>query len=1125
MTLRRKCNDTPNEEMISWSFGGIEGYQFAGTGPIRYQDFEDPDRPGRYFTKMYYTWARPLLSNGRPVNKKSGEGKRYLLSGEELVLDDPIPMISNFSEGVNSKGMKWDYVPDLMSIHNYLGNPPYKLNAWLVNQPDGGDVHVWYGIKANPFLIDTWSQGPQTLYFKQQSFYGGYKNNITVLYDNGFDIPPGKVDVVDKDKIRVDSYRPVDSSWYRRSCLVNLEASIPVDGEFKTIKRSFIICYDVNHVFYAFPTQSRNKDLPEGVSAKEGQIQSNYIKTKTVPWPSLVDSVKIGPDLETQYRPDWAFRHDGTAAVCIARIIDEPWSENGITSTWYKGDGNTENPVLGVDYLPIKETSPILVEINLLLQITGNNLEDFDFDITLGRVIDPVVTGRSIVSADYAVRDFSEFNIKADDLIILEYEMRMTEMMVPTAERKIGSLYGYSTSGIPSHKLFPNPLYLDFDYIQLMTSNSDVDWYHINDINMNPGNYLVKPNLATVAKVKNLGKTSVDSGYIIRWVAHYSSSYITKYQMSGFYTGDYIGSTTGDSKVLADNNYLFHCVHKSDYDFLSLNDINSIHLEDWFSFDTKNDIDIDIHKGDYFYKTIIQSIELSTLTFLLTATMTAQGSQYSRTVIDSFTPLGLKTKKDESISGALQVFIAFGAEEHREFSGFQALQSTIESFFDMDSNCPVNSYKYFDLRANITASEAVDSSVILPIYNPEYVRPVFQTFYHYAKFVPFRDLSLDVGSTIPSDLTSTAEFLIHGGAIVPDHFDTFNDENFAKADIQEMIIDYGSEVTVKSHVINCANLIHNWQRIDNTPRYIFKVVETGGWSIVTTPNVFTFFDSDFIDRPGRVHYKSWFDNPANKDVIEGTPNYSNYPFGKIYFNRVYGMTFDSLNVIQNRVKTHPNGSFAVCSLPIITFTEKHSMNYTQGVGGVNFTSGSGNADTQQLILDKIKYVYEVYNKSSDTIDRFETTTTHLEMFEKAFEHGYTLQDYKFSLIQNGQSVGIPGLLGWYSYSGGLKLAKKWSNPRLGSQSSYSLYSGSQDYSSSFYDVSRVISPGFAVEGAIPMVTRFTGVDDFQKLNIIGNSSSYFLGNTAISLDLMCPTPRMESIFLIANPYIDRDENK
>lgn len=1123
MTLRRKCNDTPNEEMISWSFGGIEGYQFAGTGPVRYQDFESIYTPGRYFPRMYYTWVQPLLSNGRPVNKKSGEGKRYLVSGEELVLDDPIPMISNFSDGTNSKGVSWSYVPDLQNIHNYLGNPDYKLNAWLVNQPDGNDVHYWYGIKANPFLIDTWSQGPQTLYFKQQSFYGGYKDRIAALYDNGFDIPPGKVDVTDKDKIRVSSYRPVNSSWYRRSCLVDLEAYVPVDEIMTTIKRSFVICYDVNHVFYAFPTNARNKDLPKEVSQKEGQIQTDYIKTKTVPWPSSVDIAKIGPDIETQYRPDWSFRHDGKAAVCIARIIDEPWSENGITSTWYKGDGNTESPVIGVDYVPVKETLPILVEINLLLQITGNNLEDFTFDIILGRVIDPIVTGRSIVSADYSVRDFSEFNIKADDLIILEYEMRMTEMMVPIQSHNVGYHYNYTVPGFPeiNYRLFPDNLHIDFDLGNLYVETSNADFTLEQNIQMSSGNYLVKPNLATVAKVKNLGKTNIDSGYIIRWLAHYSSSYITKYQMAGFYYGIYTGWTVGTTKVVSDQNYLLNCVLKSDYDSLLLNDITGIHLEDWFNFDETNDVDIDVRKGEIFYKTIIQSIELSTLTFLLSATMTQQGLQYSRPITSSLSPLGNKKKKDESISGVLQVLISFGVEESREFSGFNLLQSTIEDMFDMNINCPVNSYKYFDLRANLTSTESIINGIEL-----NGVGIVFpETYYHYSKFAPFRDLNSDLGNTIDSNLLNTVDFLIPSSAIIPGYFDTFNDEAFLKADVQDFIIDYGLEVTVKNRVFNCCNLIHNWKYINNTPRYIFKVIETGGWSIVTTPNVFTFFDSDFIDRPGRVHYKSWFDDTANLGVIEGTPNYSNYPFGKIYFNRVYGMTFDGLNVIQNRVKTHPNGSFAVCSLPIIAFTEKHSMNYTQVVGGVNFTSGSGNADTQQLILDKIKYVYEVYNKISDTIDRFETTTTHLEMFEKAFEMGYTLQDYQFSLIQNGQSVGVPGLLGWHSYSGGLKLAKKWSNPKLGSQSSYSLYSGSQDYSSSFYDVSRVISPGFAVEGAVPMVTRFTGVDDFQKLNIIGNSSSYFLDNTNISLDLMCPTPRMESIFLVSNPYIDRDENK
>jgi hypothetical protein len=55
---------------------------------------------------------------------------------------------------------------------------------------------AWYGIKANPFLVDTWSQGASDLILQTTVLSMAVIKIISLFYyDDGFDIPPGKVDV------------------------------------------------------------------------------------------------------------------------------------------------------------------------------------------------------------------------------------------------------------------------------------------------------------------------------------------------------------------------------------------------------------------------------------------------------------------------------------------------------------------------------------------------------------------------------------------------------------------------------------------------------------------------------------------------------------------------------------------------------------------------------------------------------------------------------------------------------------------------------------------------------------------------------------------------------------------
>ncbi len=333
--MARVGSNNKTVQRISWNFGEIEGYQFAGTADKRYQDFEDTAHPGRYFPRMYYTLVKPLTSGGYPIGH---DGKR-LAPGSELCVH-AVPMISNFGEGSCKQDKityKWKFVGNLMDIHNLFGNPPSQLKCWLINQPDGLDVKYWYGITANPFLITTWSQGMSTFYFNANIRLSSTIKNSFCQIDNGYDLSPSLLTIND-DPIRYKEFRcgnggirtselPPDSGWFRHACLRSIEYT-DKDGIKKT--RTFMIYYDVDHKFYAFPISSRLKNKPtEGNESvnKYGYVPMSDVITSIVPWPGAVDKTKIGRDEKTQYRPDWSFSHDGKHAVCIARIIDEPWTD------------------------------------------------------------------------------------------------------------------------------------------------------------------------------------------------------------------------------------------------------------------------------------------------------------------------------------------------------------------------------------------------------------------------------------------------------------------------------------------------------------------------------------------------------------------------------------------------------------------------------------------------------------------------------------------------------------------------------------------------------------------------------------------------------------------------------
>ena len=1147
--MARVGSNNKTVQRISWNFGEIEGYQFAGTDKIRVQTFKEEGKD-RYFPSLYYTLVKPLTNNGRPV----GHDGKLLEPGSELCVH-AVPMISNFEEGKCTQDKtkyKWSYVPDLTKIHNFLGTPPTNLKLWIANQPDGMDVKYWYGIKANPFLFTTWSQGLTTLPFLDSS---GTTDYNFYNRDDGYDFSVNTFRV-NGDPIRNKSFHinQKDSSWYRHGC------SVDIEYEFLNVKftRTFIVYYDIEHKFYAFPMLARNKDITDPVELKSGSVNMKYVKTKKITWPSPIDGSKIGKDVdnvtkETKQRPDWYFSHNGKNAVCLPLIQDAAWSD-GITSKRLFNNGKIKE---------LKEAYPMLVEIELKLTITGEALESFDFDIVVVRSINPNETGRSIVSAQYAVKDFPDQGVKADDLIILEYEMYMNSMFIDTVEQwpfysyvynGMSGSVGYYSYGFNNYwfdnypALIPPdpPDIIDLDGTVYPDPNDPIKtiYYTITGsfatkLYYHAGKSLRRPNLITLAKVKNLDSDKK----LFSWVAHYSSHQVSKCRTHAMRTPEVIASV-GEFYYGQHQYYLID--ETKHIDWID----TDIKFEDWFvSVPSGNDYFPQHKFCDFIYSANIQSIELSTLSFLLLATVKSSGNYFD------FNTHKKSAGNHESISGALQVFTAFGKEESRKYEGFVGLKDQIEKFYD--NKFDITKYNKFDLRATI---DGKSGSVNSESFSKSYVS---------------NDVITGTSSTMEYNINSPRMGYLNENYLnVLYYYSTIDSDGYRLADNnhcitynrsmnQNITINFGGSSKTELNVYNCAVLLKNLyftiEKDDNGDEtgvfsnemkcdyeedhlsYLLENYYDKNKDLVWAPKVFNFFDqSNFVIRPGLVHSRFYVSIDkdhvgaavVNEDVLLGKPEYTGYPFGKIHFSKIYTNTLSMMNNVQNQIRTHPNGSFAVFSSNILAPTAKHSISingtYERDFGYCSYgtlssTANSGTIEYKQIVIDKIKIVYNYINKDK-VLEVYKKDTTHIKMMNLAFNKTLTEEDYKFALARESASIGFntDNLLG---YSGGLKITKSWNSPQLENKDIFVFDQVYQDKHSGF-DISKVIAPSLVDESSYPVtMKRF-----FDENGLVGSSSTFFSSTThsllmKYNIQFYISTPRMESIFYFNCPYIKRDENE
>lgn len=1149
--MARNGKDDHTVSRVSWNFGGIEGYQFAGTDATRIQTFESP-LSDRYFPSLRYVLVKPLTMNGKPIDH---DGKPLAPDSELCV--HAIPMISNFDKGRCKQDKityKWKYVPDLTDIHNLNGTPPSKLRLWLVNQPDGADVRYWYGITSNPFLVETWSQGVPTIPFIYSS---GTPDYLGFLIDNGYDLAVSKIKV-EGDPVR---YKPFtidseESDWYRHGCLLDIE--VIKDG--KPHIKTFAIYYDIEHKFYAFPVLARNVDIDLAAYQKGVSVNFKYVKTKTVEWPAPIDGAKIGKESGVEQRPDWSFRHDGRRAVCIPLIEDEPWSDitTGIVSKRRFAGGGVKE---------IKEFYPMLIEIEFAIEVIGDNLEDFTFDLSVVRYIDPQVTGRSIIAAQYAVKDFPDHSVKADDLIILEYEMYMNSLFIDTvehwpvalykAEGTLGSVewfgYTYYGSGDETHVKEPEPSMTmrDIDEQKEFKNGKLVDIeitaLLTKVVHYPKGKSLRRPNLITIAKVKNISSEGAPT--LFSWVADYSS-----YQVD--ILRQHKARLPQSAGLYGPPQYQFidESKHSEWID-------TAIKMNDWFTKDIPegNDFFSEHQFCDFIYSANIQHIELSTLSFLILSTASCYGN-YCNNGIPALT----KKAKSESISGALQVFTAFGEEQERQYAGYAGLQSTIETFYD--DLFDISGYNRFDLGGTISSRRGASNgdefvetfnSFDAPsntTYTREFTikscRKTFEQEY-YLNDVEYLGFISNIGTVLENYSVEEAPFTAH--------FTNEHQVNYIESMNQDITINYGLGIDTallveEKDVYNCASILNSLYLLDAGGSKVSATMQSAyeethleslfvdynkDTDIVWSPRVFNFFEqSNSIIRPGYIHSRFTitpyipvlypYTCKIEEEKLLGKTGFTDYPFAKVYFGRIYYTTFSMMNNIQSQIRTHPNGSYAVFSSNILVPKTKHSMSVIGDT--IASSSDSGTIEYDNLFLDKIKMVYYYINKKTVegvqtiTLETYNKETTHIEMMNLAFNKEYTIEDYKFTLDGAVASYGVsaPNTL---DYSGGLKIKKKWDSPKL---SDDDLFAQDQIYHDKYsgFDVSKVIAPSLYVKTSYPCVMK-------RYISECGTNGSSFTYFTTPSHSVLIKsnflqnyitTPRMESIFYFNCPYIEREEN-
>ena len=415
--------------------GAPSAYQFFTTGP----ELVTTAAGGTPCSKGY--------SLSATVGKRDDDpAKSYQLKAK--------PSASSFEQDANEPE-RWKFLaePEAITIGEHF---PLKMQ-WQIQ---GAIAHVHYpkatgdnplpsGVSPYPFLASSWTHyDPLANAFAR----GGIRTQKFFEFDIGYDISPGRFARAGISRAKGSNRGTApDADWYKRaaSCRVT-------HPEFGT--RTIVLMTDASSAFHAFAIDETDEAITQNADAGwPGQhIKTNIpganAKRESAPFPawarSPTDSSRMlavnTPDFLTggfdigalldkvpQYR--WTFNSDCTRACAVVYedIAGLPADPPNASVTPLRTAAGEE--------VAITESLPGLLELDIALALTGPEPGDFSFTLTVRTELQPTVTKRYIMAADYAWNVPAEPVVGAapdappppniadlDDLIVLEGEIYHT---------------------------------------------------------------------------------------------------------------------------------------------------------------------------------------------------------------------------------------------------------------------------------------------------------------------------------------------------------------------------------------------------------------------------------------------------------------------------------------------------------------------------------------------------------------------------------------------------------------------------------------------------------------------------------------------------------------------------
>jgi len=403
-----KVSITPGESFIRIIEQPQGGYQFFTTGPV-------PER-------ATFAGIEFLLDKGHMVGISADGKPKIRGSTLEKSSDD-----------------KWRFSDDPLDVAKFS----QKRNIWQIQGIPEHSFHTARDgkMRPHPFLVDSWSSSDQLFEMGARGSLLASRSSIDVAYD----LAPSQFAAQGSRNSR--SGAAPDADWYKRAALRTVESEL-------FGSRRFIILTDISNVFHVYPvgvTEDVDATLDEKLQDRyiQQSIKTNVPKRVTKSKPAPLPAWCRKPDVVSrdfyvvgdernftelvrrvpQYR--WAFSPDGKKACSI---VFEDLPAGVMTAS-----NGSEVPLVrrvvqggGAVDIPLQETLPGLVELDIKITITGPKPEDFSFELALTTERQGSLSGNYILAADYAW--------EVEDFTGLDAEQRIDPKRTPVYFAKPGDL-------------------------------------------------------------------------------------------------------------------------------------------------------------------------------------------------------------------------------------------------------------------------------------------------------------------------------------------------------------------------------------------------------------------------------------------------------------------------------------------------------------------------------------------------------------------------------------------------------------------------------------------------------------------------------------------------------------